>query len=283
MCAFCASFQALSGGSFIISDDLSSVPSRRLRLAQQLLPATNRSAIPLDLLEREMPELLRLCLREGSAWGAEGPWALLGVCNWGENVKTHPFAFEDTRLLDGGAADDDPHARHAVHVFEFWSSRYALRTVSARGCGDDDLLLASVAVHSAGLYAVRRLEPGAGVAQYVGSNLHFSCGLEVKAFSVGPRDAAGPRRCAHKCVVTFEAGALKEEAWGGCMWVYLSHTPGGGAPHIVGAAGGGVTIAEDVAVVDEPQCGVRGAVWKVPVCRRANPAAGAEDSVVIYW
>jgi alpha-galactosidase len=272
--------QALSGGSFIISDDLSAVPSRRLRLAQQLLPATNRSAIPLDLMEREMPELLRLCLGEGTAWGAAGPWALIGVCNWGEHVKTHPFAFEDTRL----AVDDDLHTRLAVHVFEFWSGRYALRNVPARGNGDDDLTLAPVAVHSAGLYAVRRVLPGAGVAQYVGSNLHFSCGLEVKSFTVGTRDAAGPRRCAHKCVVVFEAGALKDEAWGGCVWLYLSHVPGGGAPHVVGnAAGGGVTVAEEAATVDEPLCGAKGTVWKVPVCRKANPAVGEEDSVVVYW
>jgi hypothetical protein len=31
-------------------------------VAQQLLPASNISAVPLDLLDREMPELLRLQL-----------------------------------------------------------------------------------------------------------------------------------------------------------------------------------------------------------------------------
>jgi alpha-galactosidase len=37
-----ATVKAMSGGSFIISDDLATVPSRRIRLAQQLMPATNR-------------------------------------------------------------------------------------------------------------------------------------------------------------------------------------------------------------------------------------------------
>ena len=50
------------GGSFIISDDLATVSPGRMRVAQQLLPASNISAVPLDLLDKEMPELLRLQL-----------------------------------------------------------------------------------------------------------------------------------------------------------------------------------------------------------------------------
>lgn len=57
-----ATIKALSGGSFIISDDLDTISNERFRIALQLMPPTNIPAEALDLLEREMPELLRLQL-----------------------------------------------------------------------------------------------------------------------------------------------------------------------------------------------------------------------------
>lgn len=55
----------LSGGSLIISDDLATIPAERVRLAQQLLPATNIAALPIDLMDKECPEILRLQLGRG--------------------------------------------------------------------------------------------------------------------------------------------------------------------------------------------------------------------------
>jgi hypothetical protein len=58
-----ATVKALSGGSFLISDDLGQVSSRRRKIAQALLPVTGRTAVALDLLDKEMPEVrLHVCV-----------------------------------------------------------------------------------------------------------------------------------------------------------------------------------------------------------------------------
>lgn len=55
-----ATVKALTGGSFILSDDLVTLPQDRVRVAQQVIPPTNIAAIAVDLLEQSMPELLRV-------------------------------------------------------------------------------------------------------------------------------------------------------------------------------------------------------------------------------
>ena len=62
-----ATSKALSGGSFILSDDLNAVSSERLRVALQLLPPAPIAATAVDLLERETPELFRMQLRSNYA------------------------------------------------------------------------------------------------------------------------------------------------------------------------------------------------------------------------
>jgi alpha-galactosidase len=58
-----ATVKALSGGSIVLSDDLKCVSSARMRIIMQLLPPTDVAAVAIDLLDREMPELLRLSLQ----------------------------------------------------------------------------------------------------------------------------------------------------------------------------------------------------------------------------
>ena len=65
LCAPSLTPQKSTGGSLIISDDLAAIPADRVRLAQQLLPATNIPAMPLDLMDKECPEILRLQLGRG--------------------------------------------------------------------------------------------------------------------------------------------------------------------------------------------------------------------------
>lgn len=57
-----ATSKALSGGSFIVSDDLQMISPERFRVAQQLLPPARDAAVAVDLLERETPELFRMQL-----------------------------------------------------------------------------------------------------------------------------------------------------------------------------------------------------------------------------
>ena len=214
-----ATVKALSGGSFVMSDDIGAVPPHRLRIAQQLLPATNRAAVPLDLLEREMPQLLRLCFpistlapsgsKGGSGLQSHGclqPWTLMALCNWRDYSQSLCFDAKSTLLLPNNHNDDTspsstistttptPSGKQHIllHMFEFWSGEYTCHhivvneDVHQSAIDDESHIIRSppVAVHSAKLYAIRRLQMGAGVAQYLGSNLHFSCGLEVKQCSV---------------------------------------------------------------------------------------------------
>ena len=215
-----ATVKALSGGSFVMSDDIGAVPPHRLRVAQQLLPATNHAAVPLDLLEREMPQLLRLCLptpssnsNDGSGLlghGCRHPWTLMALCNWRDYPQSLCFDVKSTLLVPNDNDDEtsssttattttttttqsSPVEKHILlHMFEFWSGEYTPHHITINdGIGksniDDQghiIRTAPVAVHSAKIYAIRRLQMGSGVAQYLGSNLHFSCGLEVKQCTV---------------------------------------------------------------------------------------------------
>ena len=65
--------KALSGGPLVISDDLTEVSTARRRIIQQIIPPIGKAAIPLDILDREMPELLQLQMKG---------WTLFGICNW---------------------------------------------------------------------------------------------------------------------------------------------------------------------------------------------------------
>ncbi len=49
--------KGLSGGPLIISDDLAQVPTPRLRVIQQIIPPIGIAATPVDILDREMPEV----------------------------------------------------------------------------------------------------------------------------------------------------------------------------------------------------------------------------------
>ena len=97
-----ATVKAMSGGSFIISDDLNVVPVERMRLAQQLLPATNIAGIPLDLLDKECPEIIRLQLGKDRSHGGGiasftgshivsclNDWTVLADCNWSDRIKNN--------------------------------------------------------------------------------------------------------------------------------------------------------------------------------------------------
>lgn len=57
-----ASVKAMSGGSMIISDNFENISKSRMHILLKILPPSNKAAIAIDLLEHEVPELLRLHL-----------------------------------------------------------------------------------------------------------------------------------------------------------------------------------------------------------------------------
>ncbi|KAM3574851.1 hypothetical protein VYU27_003175 [Nannochloropsis oceanica] len=194
-----ATVKALSGGSFLVSDDLESVSRSRMRIAQAMLPVTGRAAVALDMLEREMPEVLRLHMekrgeeQEGSSAGRldglpfphhreqQSPWVLIGLCNWGDSKKevTYPWKALLRPLLSGatGSSSSSSSSNDGVvggamgpltlHVLEFWTSEY-FRVRLDLNATPDAVMSASalstigggVLPHSARLYAVRIDERG---------------------------------------------------------------------------------------------------------------------------
>ena len=217
-----ATVKALCGGSFLVSDDLGSVSRRRLRVAQALLPVTGRAAVALDLLEKEVPEVLRLAFPASSrpaatataiatATTTDDPWVLVALCNWTDARRetAHPWAALLRPLLAPGRPRPQP---LALHVLEFWTSEYfhvrldldatpdaAMDTrqlgpggVAAGGAG-------GVLPHSARLYAVR-VDRGGGRPQYLGADVHFSCGKELTRLEWGEGEAEGAAAAAAAAV-----------------------------------------------------------------------------------
>lgn len=198
-----ATVKALSGGSFLVSDDLESVSRSRMRVAQAMLPVTGRAAVALDVLECEMPEVLRLHMEEReeeqegrSAGGLDGlphphrreqqsPWVLVGLCNWGDSKKevTYPWKALLRPLLPGASGIRSSSSSGGVvggatgpltlHVLEFWTSEYFQVRLDLNATPDAVMSTAAlshltvgggVLPHSARLYAVRIDERGGHAA-----------------------------------------------------------------------------------------------------------------------
>ncbi|HLF01346.1 MAG TPA: glycoside hydrolase family 36 protein [Anaerolineales bacterium] len=143
-----ATLVALSGGLFLLSDDLAALSPERRKLLEPLLPVVGKTALARDWLEREMPEVLELPLK-----GAVGEWKVFGLFNWDERpaAKTLPV-------------DSDS------HIFDFWNQSY-LRAA-------EPLPIPNIPPHGCRLFAARPVAASAG-AQYVGSSLHFTQGAEI--------------------------------------------------------------------------------------------------------
>lgn len=273
-----ATVKALSGGSFLVSDDLSSVSRPRLRLAQAMLPVTGRAAVALDLLDREMPEVLRLAFHSNtsnasasasSSGGDDGydddAWVLVALCNWTDSRKdtAHPWASLLRPLLP---AHPTPHKQPPLrlHVLEFWTSQYfhaALdlaatpdAAMDTRRFGADGAAAGGargaggVLPHSARLYAVR-VDRGAGRLQYLGADVHFSCGRELTRLAwkeaekatEGDGESRKRKRRVMEVRVAVDAG---KEVEGGQHHIWLQLPGSARAAGLEGGAGAERVVAE---------------------------------------
>ena len=357
-----ATVKAMSGGSFVLSDDLAVVPEDRMRIAHQLLPATNQSAVAVDLLDSDMPELLRLGLAlDADPWSCRGggagavgevvsclsAWTLLAVCNWSEDRKSHRVSLASSlghalysELLEmdsssassGGSSSSNSSSCSGasgssrgsggggcegpvlVHLFDFWTSEYSFIVLGDSGSVSDNarqavLRFPSVAPHSARLYALRvMLDPL--LPMYVGSNLHFTSGLEVASFRVvcstqdeasadgrpsaegtagsgsgSPLDDGESVTRTWVCSIDFEAGAVRDHAWKGFVWVYLPlesafglRLSGSAVEAGPGGGKGAKQLLSEVASIVVPLSGRRGVVVKIAVGRQGETSPSDRSS-----
>ncbi len=111
----------LSGGFMLISEDMTKLPKERMELFRQALPLGGRAAKPLDLFEKDFPEIFFLKGEQTS---------LVALYNWSDSIKTKSLKLK--RLgLDG-----------PCHVFDYWGKKYLglvedildLGQVPSRGC-----------------------------------------------------------------------------------------------------------------------------------------------------
>ncbi len=146
---------ALSGGMFLISDDMTRLHSERHDYIAPLLPVLNDSAHAPGWLIQTMPDIFALPLS-----GPTGKWRVVGVFSWEDTPRD--------RELDWEALGLEPDADY--WLADFWERKQIRLT------GHTLLKLPAIPAHGAHLLAFRRVAPG---PQFIASTFHFSQGAEV--------------------------------------------------------------------------------------------------------
>jgi len=150
---------ALTGGSLLLSDDLSNLPGERLRMVEQLIPLIGKPPRVLDWFDNPTPGLLRLDLGNQT-----GLWHLLGVFNWSDQPVDMRFPLSSFDLPVG-----------EYYLRDFWEG-------SVQKISDGELVADAIPAHGVKLVSLRPNLPDLPI--YLGSSLHISQGLEVVEWSI---------------------------------------------------------------------------------------------------
>jgi hypothetical protein len=135
----------LSGGALFLSEDVTTLPPERLEWFKRMVPPSNRAAVPLDLMEKDFPEILFL---------GRGDSALVALFNWSESEKD--LALDPAALgLEG-----------SWHVFDYWAEKYL-------GIASSRLALGPVPPHG---HKYLRLVRADSTPRLLATNLHMGMG-----------------------------------------------------------------------------------------------------------
>ena len=104
-----AAMMTLANASISWSDELTYLPSSRLRMMQQCLPAGNPAMRPVDLFERDIPSVWHIKPKNSA-----DSWDVVGLFNFNDKTESRGVRFEQLGL--------DPNAEYAV--FEFWEEKF---------------------------------------------------------------------------------------------------------------------------------------------------------------
>lgn len=140
----------LSAGGVLISDDMSVLSDERISWAAMTLPPYERSAKPLDLFEKAMPEIYFLKGEQGSGRH------VLALFNW--ESKGRSKTIDLNRLGLAG-----PH-----HAFDFWKENYI-------GVVTNSSNTVSVPGHGVSLLSLVEAKEGPAL---LASTLHITAGLK---------------------------------------------------------------------------------------------------------
>ncbi len=161
-----ATVVAFCGGTMLLSDDLTKLSPERMRIAQALLPLIGKRPVLPGWFDSSTPERLQLNLN-----GECGSWSLLALFNWENKPCDLAFNVKDFYL--------DVQAGYLAR--SFWDGQvFRIQNGSS--------IFRSVPAHGVVLLALRanRISP----AQYLGSDLHISQGMEVSSWNASPQGVA---------------------------------------------------------------------------------------------
>jgi hypothetical protein len=146
-----ASLIALSGGTVISGDRLYDLDAARLDILTKVLPAYGEAARPLDLFEKDRPELFALPIRTDFS-----SWWLVGYFNWDEEAEvTRDFVVSRLGL----------ESATSYLVYDFWEQRL----LPAPG-GTVRLHFAPASVRLFALHVQH------GMPQVIGTDRHYTQG-----------------------------------------------------------------------------------------------------------
>ena len=151
-----ASLTALSGGLVLLSDDLSQIPSERLKIIQSLIPVIGKTPMVLDWHEQLTPTRLRIDMD-----GPTGAWHLISYTNWSDHPH-QPVIGPESFNLD---------SQSDWLVSSFWDKKVSRNH-------DAKFTVGLLSPHATWIAAIRKNRPEHPM--YIGCSLHISQGMEVK-------------------------------------------------------------------------------------------------------
>ena len=132
-------------------------------------------------------ERTRSCINVANGMGT---WTVISLSNWFDKPKdmgiprlaivspsetgwgTHEFAFEEENdMID---------SKGGYHVFSAWSGRYRYLSMKGSNGNDPYPIKQRMLAHETEIFHIRKVTPSK--PQYIGSDIHFSCGYEVMSF-----------------------------------------------------------------------------------------------------
>eukprot|EP00934_Nitzschia_sp_Nitz4_P004031 Nitzschia sp. Nitz4//scaffold7_size249615//235022//238213//NITZ4_001219-RA/size249615-processed-gene-0.166-mRNA-1//1//CDS//3329558568//4021//frame0 len=128
-------------------------------------------------------ERLRSCLNMTPSLGT---WTVLSLSNWSDKEKV--FEIPELTVTEPPPTGwGVPRVSAGYHVFSFWSGQYTWTTMEGQSRPDEhdtspSPLRRRLRVHETEIFHIRPVIPDQ--PQYIGSDLHFSCGHEVLTFQV---------------------------------------------------------------------------------------------------
>jgi len=173
-----ASIVALSGGTMISGDRLFELDPTRLEIVKKVFPSYGEAARPVDLFERDKPEVFALPVKKPF-----GQWTLLWIFNYDEGLAAEKTIELDRLRLESSKT---------YVAYEFWSQRLQGEV--------KDRFRIRLQPSSVALLALHETR---GVPQVISNDRHFAQGAlelesvewdeaanELRGISVGPRGTA---------------------------------------------------------------------------------------------